>query len=178
MQFDSWVSSTRRVLNLMFQGKLGSLSKAIIDRFYDDLDGFYSQLQTKRNNAMNRIDVARSMGKSLEALGWLCSVSEHLGSNTPDVVAQQGDRIIVAQALSDMTNENLKDALNYLSGLRKRFRNAKIFLAIDMMNYSLVFDENEISRIFFDSVKRDQVGLALAINEQSAVMIPADMLLV
>nr|MDO8082050.1 hypothetical protein [Candidatus Freyarchaeota archaeon] len=168
MDYEIWEEIGKEIgeiLDLMFAGKLLetlTLKKEIVEEHMKNITNYFST-QSKRNHFSHSILQRTIRAIFFDLLGWDPGFEIPSGKLHPshryDVVAQKGSRTIVVEIKPKITAKNLDQVLGYISEVKRRFPESRVFLGTDLLNFDLVFRPGEIRDIIFDMAKKNGLGV-------------------
>jgi hypothetical protein len=173
---NGWKEANKKLITGMFSGELlKTCSKKEIEDYFKLLVTIYSQ-QSKRYLYAHST-LTNVIGNYFDLLGWNYGFEipqGDLNSNYRfDLMAQNGNNIIVVEVKPEITTQDLGQVLGYVYDIRKKYPTSRLFIGTDILNLPLLGNDGEIKDIINDSAKNLNVGIIFATKDQ-AWFIPAE----
>lgn len=177
--FEGWKEGNKKLLTDMFSGDLLKTFPP------NDIETYFKQITTIFSQQSNRYLYAHStiqnvIGTYFGLLNWKYGFEiphADLDSNYRfDIVAQNGDNIIIVEVKPEVNPRELGQVIAYLYDVTKDYKQSRFYLGTDILNFDIIIKSGEIKDIILDYVKNYKLGLIFATTKQAWV-VPAEFLL-
>jgi hypothetical protein len=179
---EKWIGKESRWVDSFFSGKLlETYSSEKIEDYWKRINSIWEQTTLARRYCLSHNTIQSVVANYLALLGWNSKYevdfADFESSYRFDIMAKKGDHAIVIEVKPEITTKDLGQVLGYVISLKKRYPEARVFLATDIIQFGFILSEGEIKDIILDMAQRYGLGIAFASTDDIWI-IPSEFLFV
>jgi hypothetical protein len=153
-----------RLIEAAFSKSAENISSKEISLYIKSILKSYRRLQATRP-ILQHIQIQAIVGHYLSSQKWNVRPETPFAdfdyNNRFDLMAKKSNKTIIVEVKSDITVEGLGQVLGYIFNVKRKLKNARVFLATDILGIPFIFNNVTIREIISDFAKRHGMGMIL-----------------